>query len=76
MKKHSEIDIENLKKYSDEDLIYFLKLEKEREDEAYQIFCDCAASRSAPQVEIFCEAAKNQKEIKKEMLNRRLKKAM
>lgn len=63
-------DLKKIEKYSYDELMDFLKQEKDREDTAYQIFCHCAASRASFYVNAFCEASKNQKEIKNE-LNRR-----
>lgn len=65
-----KFNLRDLINYSDEELKHFLLQEKSREDQAYQIFCRCAASRAAAQVKIFCEAAKNQREIKNELKRR------
>lgn len=70
MMNSSKFDINNLNTYSDDELQSFLSEEKSREDQAYQIFCHCAASRSSAQVQIFCEAARNQREIKNELRRR------
>lgn len=70
--KHSELNLENLKEYSDEELLYFLKFEKAREDKAYQIFCYCAPSIGSSQLKIFCEAARNQRLINLEIKRRKV----
>ena len=63
--------IELINKYSADELNQFLKLEKSREDEAYQIFCHCAASRSGSYVKSFSGACRNQNLIKKELRKRK-----
>lgn len=51
-----------LSEYSVDELNQFLESEKSREDDAYQIFCHCAASRAGAYV----KACRNQNLIKKE----------
>lgn len=63
--------MELLSEYSVDELNQFLKLEKTREDEAYQIFCHCAASRAGVYVKAFSEACRNQNLIKEEMRKRK-----
>lgn len=63
--------MELLSEYSVYELNQFLELEKSREDEAYQIFCRCAASRSGAYVKTFSEACRNQNLIKEEIRKRK-----
>ena len=63
--------MELLSEYSVDELNQFLELEKSREDEAYQIFCHCAASRAGLYVKLFSEACKNQNLINEELRKRK-----
>lgn len=60
-----------LSEYSVDELNQFLESEKSREDEAYQIFCHCAASRAGAYVKTFSEACRNQNLIKEELRKRK-----
>ena len=60
-----------LSEYSVDELNQFLESEKSREDEAYQIFCHCAASRAVAYVKSFSEACRNQNLIKEELRKRK-----
>ena len=60
-----------LSEYSVDELNQFLESEKSREDEAYQIFCHCAASRAGSYVKAFSEACRNQNLIKEELRKRK-----
>ena len=60
-----------LSEYSVDELNQFLEREKSREDEAYQIFCHCAASRARSYIKTFSEACRNQNMIKEELRKRK-----
>ena len=60
-----------LSEYSVDELNKFLESEKSREDEAYQIFCHCVASRAGAYVKAFSEACRNQNLIKEELRKRK-----
>lgn len=61
-------------KNSDNDLKFLYEQEREKENEAYQKFCHCAASRCNTYVKQFCESGKICKEIKNELKRRENKK--
>lgn len=66
------LSMELLSEYTVDELNQFLESEKSREDEAYQIFCHCAASRSGAYVKSFSEACRNQNLIKEELRKRKV----
>lgn len=60
-----------LKKMNEGELIQELSEQKAREDEAYQLFTRCAASRAAAHVKAFSEAATIRRAIKEELRRRK-----
>ena len=62
---------DKLNEYSVQELEMLLEAEKAKEDDAYQKFCHCVASRGANYVSIFSQACRNQNAIKEELKRRK-----